>query len=133
MGYPVRGEALISCTTVEDLTGKEGFAVTIDANELAELVDNAADLPFGIVTEGAATGEQATVAAIAGGFEGTLLLKLAASPGTVKLGTTLQITAAGSFAADAGTGSRVVCAQALQSGAANEMIEAIVFRPVALS
>jgi hypothetical protein len=132
MNHIARDNAIVTLTPAADLTGKEGYFVRADSAEKAALIDSATDLPLGVVLEGATTAGKCSVAVAAGGFRGTVRLKLDAAPGTVKTGAWLQTTASGTAKADAGSGSRVLAAQALESGAANELIEAALFKPVLL-
>lgn len=127
-----RDNAILALTPAADQTGKEGYLVDIDATEKAALIDATTDLPFGAILEGASATGKSSIAVAAGGFRGTVRLKLDATPGTVKTGTLLQTTATGTVKADAGSGSRVLIAQALESGNADELIEAILFKPISL-
>jgi hypothetical protein len=127
-----RENAIVALTPAADQTGKEGYLVDVDATEKATLIDATTDVPFGAVLEGATLTGKSSVAVAAGGYRGTVRLKLDAAPGTVKTGTLLQTTATGTVKADAGSGSRVLVAQALESGNANELIEAILFKPISL-
>jgi hypothetical protein len=121
-------------TPNEDQTGKEGYAVKVDgttANK-AVLVTGITNTPFGIIVDGDTTSGKSTVA-VAGSFSGTVAAKLSASPGTVNAGTKLEITANGTLKAS-GTSTARNIAVALESGSANEMIEAaVIFDPVANS
>ena len=56
------------------------------------------------------------------GYDGEVQLKLNASAGTVVAGTLLMLAANGTVKQDAGTGARVVCAQALEAGANSALI-----------
>ena len=132
MNTIAKDNAIITLTPAADQTGKEGYLVEVDANEKASVIDSISDLPFGVILEGAPTTGKSSIAVAAGGFHGTVRLKLDAAPGTVKTGTWLQSTATGTVKADAGAGSRVLIAQALEAGAANELIEAILFKPISL-
>jgi hypothetical protein len=117
-----RSNAIIPITPAADHTGKEGYAVVIVGGEASIVTSNTA-APIGVITEGAPTSGKDSVALIGGGLAGTVKVKLGTSPGTVNLGTYLEIKADGTFKADAGT-SGTVCALALESGAAGELIEA---------
>jgi hypothetical protein len=132
MNTIARENGIVALTPAADQTGKEGYLVDVDSNEKATLIDATTDLPFGVILEGAATTSKSSIATAAGGFKGTVRLKLDATPGTVKTGTLLQTTGTGTVKADAGSGSRVLIAQALESGAANELIEAVLFKPISL-
>lgn len=127
-----RENALIALTPAADQTGKEGYAVELSTGQ-ASVCNATTDLPFGVITDGAATTGKSSVAVCAGGFAGTVRIKLGATPGTVNAGTLLQLNADGTANADAGSGSRVVFAQALESGAADELVEAVLFKPLSLS
>lgn len=133
-GTLTRDNALIPMTPNEDQTGKEGYAVKVDgttANK-AVLVTGITNTPFGIIVDGDTTSGKSTVA-VAGSFSGTVWAKLSASPGTVNAGTKLEITANGTLKAS-GTSTARNIAVALESGSANEMIEAaVIFDPVANS
>jgi hypothetical protein len=132
MNSIARENAVISLIPTADHTGKEGYLVDVDATEKAALIDATTDLPFGVILEGATTSGKSAIAVAAGGFKGTVRVKLGATPGTVKAGVILQTNSDGTVRADAGTGSRVLTAQALESGAAGELIEAILFKPISL-
>jgi len=132
MNSIARENAVIILTPTSDHTGKEGYFVDVDATEKAALIDATTDLPFGVILEGATTAGKSAIAAAAGGFKGTVRVKLGAAPGTVRAGVLLQTNNDGTVRADAGTGARVLTAQALESGAAGELIEAVLFKPISL-
>ncbi len=132
MNAIARENAVLSLTPSADQTGKEGYLVDVDSSEKASLIDATTDLPFGVILEGGSTSGKSAIAVAAGGFKGTVRLKLGATPGTVKTGVLLQTNNDGTVRADAGTGSRVLTAQALESGAAGEFIEAVLFKPISL-
>jgi hypothetical protein len=132
MNSIARENAVITLAPSTDHTGKEGYLVDVDATEKASLIDATADLPFGVILEGATTSGKSAIAVAAGGFKGTVRLKLGTTPGTVKAGVLLQTNNDGTVRADAGTGARVLTAQALESGAAGELIEAVLFKPISL-
>jgi len=133
-GTLTRDNALIPMTPNEDQTGKVGFAVKAsgDANNKAVLCTAITNTPLGIIVDGDTTDGKSTIA-VAGSFSGTVWGALSASPGTVHAGTKLEITTNGSLKAS-GTSTARNIAVALQSGAANELIEvALIFDPVANS
>lgn len=117
-----RANAIIPITPAADHTGKEGYAVKIVSEEAA-IVTAISDAPIGVILEGAATTGKDSVALIGAGLSGTVKVKIGTSPGTVVLGTLLEIKSDGTFKADAGT-EGTVCAMALEPGAAGELIEA---------
>lgn len=132
MNSLVKNRALLAFTPTADQTLKEGYAVKLDSvGSAVLLVSSTIDSPFGVIVEGSPTTGKSSVAVAAGGFSGTLRVKLDASPGTVQAGTLLQTTPTGTFKADTLVGNRMICAQAMEAGAANELIEAVLFKPLA--
>lgn len=128
-----RNNAVVPFTPAADHTGKEGHFVKIAAGEVA-ICDDAADIPFGVILTGAPVSGEDAVAVGAGGFAGTVKVKVTdTSPGTIVAGTMLTLKSDGTVQADSGSGARVQVAQALESGAAEELIEAVVFAPRELS
>lgn len=131
MNSLVKNRALLALTPYADQTLKEGYAVKAQSDGTVAVVSSTTDVPFGVLVDGGATTGKSTVAIAAGGFAGTVRVKLGSSPGTVLMGTNLQVNADGTAKADALTGTRVVFAQAMEAGAANELIEAVLFKPLA--
>jgi hypothetical protein len=125
-----RTNAILPFEAAADLTGQVGRFVVLTAGTVA-LVSSTAHKPFGVLLTDGKAGEIVTVAVGAGGLAGVIRVKLAASVGWP--GTDLQLTADGRVQTDAGSGARIVVAQALESGAADELIEAVLFRPVTLT
>lgn len=128
----VRNELIVPRTPAADHIGKEGYAVKLDGDGKSAIHDSATTAPFGVITEGGKpTGSPATgVDSIALPGAPPIYIKLDATPGTVIDGTKLQVTATGTFKADAGSGARVLCVQALETGSANELIEGRLIEPV---
>jgi hypothetical protein len=122
-----RNVAVIPMTPNEDHTGKEGYAVKVSSGKAA-LVTGDTDTPLGVILDGETTAGKSAVA-VADACAGTVRVKLDATPGTVAIGTYLTITSTGTFKAAVST--KTQCARALESGAANELIEAVLHRPVA--
>lgn len=120
--------ALLALVPTADHSNYEGFFVKLSGGSAA-LVTSASDDVFGVIVDGQPTSGQDSIALSYGGFAGTLHVKLAASPGTVSKGTLLELTATGAVKASTGTAGTIIVAQALESGAANELIEAILVRP----
>jgi hypothetical protein len=125
----VRDKAIITLAPTADHSEKRGFFVLATG----ALPAAATDIPLGCVVDGENTDAVDTVATAA--FGGTVKVKLSASPGTVSVGTYLVLdgTTLGAVKADPGTGSRVRVARALESGVADELIEAYLVEPTALS
>ncbi|MFU8894011.1 MAG: hypothetical protein ACNA8L_10320 [Luteolibacter sp.] len=114
---------------VADWTGQEGKFVETAAGA-DSIVNNAADIPLGVITEGLPTNSAIATPK----FSGTVKVKVTGtSPGTIVRGTYLTVKSDGTVQADAGTGARVRVARALEAGAANELIEAYLLEPTALA
>ncbi len=121
-----REMAVIPMTPNEDQRGKEGYAVKASSGKAA-LVTADTDMALGVILDGENTDGKTTLA-VADACAGTVRVKLDAVPGTVAVGTYLTITATGTFK-QAVTG-KTQCARALEAGAANELIEAALHKPI---
>ena len=123
-----RSSAIIPLTPLADHTGKEGYFILPSG----ALVSSAtATLPLGCITEGFDTYSKNSVALH--NFAGTVKVKLGANPGAVVAGSSLILQADGSTKLDPGTGTaRIRVARALESGAAQELIEAVLVDPAIL-
>ena len=127
-----RENAILPFTPANDLTGKEGQLVQLETNGTISLWSvSSGKRPLGAIVHGTSVDENTSVALCAGGLSGTVKLKLSASVSTS--GQELQIDNLGTVSPDPGTGGRTLVAQALETGVADEMIEAVLFRPVTLS
>ena len=117
-----RPNAIIAVTPSADHSGLEGYAVKFSGGEavLPTAIDDVVD---GVILEGAETTGSDSIALNSGGLAGTVKVKLSSSPGTVAMGTRLEITVGGTWKADAGTAG-TVAAVACESGTADELIEA---------
>lgn len=124
--------AVLPLAANEDHTGKEGYVVKVISGKAALVTNGATDQPLGIILDGASASGKSSVA-VCDACPGTVRVKLDATPGTIAIGTYLVPTNTGTVKADPGTGSRMVFARALESGSANELIEAILFHPIAAS
>lgn len=117
-----RENAIIPITPAADHSGKEGYAVTTNGTTCAIVSSNASSA-FGVIVRGYPTTGKDSVAAFSSGIP--VKVKLAASAGTVVLGTKLKVHTDGTFAAsDLGVGD-VIGAIALEDGANNELIDAV--------
>jgi hypothetical protein len=125
-----RETQIVALTPTADHTGLEGRAVK-NSSGSAALIAGATEIPIGVITEGQPTTRKDAVALM--GFGGTVKVKLDATPGTVVAFSYLVTTATGTAKLDPGTGNRVRFAQALEAGAANELIEARLIEPASLS
>ena len=114
-----RTNAILPFEASADLTGFVGRFVVLFLGKVA-LVSLLPVKPLGILLTDGKAGDRVTVAIGAGGLAGT--------PGTY-----LQLTADGRVIPDAGTGSRTLVAQALETGAIDELIEAVLIAPQSLT
>ncbi len=126
-----RDLALIALNSASDLSGKEGYFIKVagDGVSVTAVTAAATDVPLGVVSAEAAAGANAGIL-IGGAFQGTTRVKLSPTPGAVILGSYLVITADGSVRLDPGSGARVQVARAVESGVANERVEAVLLPPV---
>ena len=125
-----RTNAILPIEAFADLTGHIGRFVVLNGGKAA-LVTSAAQKPFGVLLTDGKAGDRVTVAVGAGGLAGTIRVKLATS--VLVPGVDLQLNASGGVQPDNGTGARVIVAHALEVGGINELIEAVLIRPVALT
>lgn len=128
-----RENAVLAFTPAADQSANEGYFVELSGGEVA-VCNAATDVPFGVILHGDDTNGKSSIAVSAGGFAGTVNVKITdTSPGTIVAGTMLCLKADGTVQADSGSGARVQVAQALEAGAAEELIEAVLIKPVVLS
>lgn len=128
----VHNQAVISLTPTADHSSLEGYFVTASAGSAA-LVTAATDIPLGVILDGEPTTGRDTIA-LNDGFSGIVTVKVTGtSPGTIALGTYLTLKSDGTVQADAGTGARVQVARAMQSGAASELIHAVLIKPTSIA
>lgn len=120
-----RSNAILPFTPAADYTGKEGYFVKVSGSTVT-LCTATTDSPIGVITEGADTTGKVSVAVHGAGLAGTVRVKVTAtSPGTIVLGSPLELAAEdGTVKLGIGAGATVV-ATALESGAAGELIEAV--------
>jgi hypothetical protein len=127
-----RTHAILPFAPDADHSGKKGYFVTLASGE-SSLCDAATDVPFGVILEGAPDGARDSIGVSAGGLCGTVDVKLGAVPGAVVAGSILTLNADATVSLDSGAGDRVQVAQAMEAGAANELIEAVLFKPVEIA
>lgn len=124
-----RAEAIIPATHVADFTGEDGKFVET-ASGVETIVNAVGDIPLGVIAEGLPA--RSTICTP--NFGGVVKVKVTGtSPGTINRGTYLTVKNDGTVQADAGSGTRVRVARALEAGAANELIDAYLIEPVALA
>lgn len=128
-----RQNSIIPFTPAADHTGKRGYFVELSSGSVA-IVNSATDIPIGVITEGLPTTGLDSVA-VPGGLAGTVKVKLSATPGSVVAGSYLVLDGStlGAVKLDPGTGNRTRVARALEAGAANELIEAVLIDPQPLT
>ena len=107
----------MSITPQEDMTGLEGHFV--DANGALTALDAP---PFGVITEVLPNGGDISVAVCAGGFSGTVTVKLAEN---LQRGALVGSSENGQSSAL----STILAAQLLEDGQEGELCEAVIFRP----
>lgn len=120
-----RTNAIFPVTPAADYTGYEGYFVKAAGNTVT-LCTGTTDSPIGVITEGSETTGKCAVAMIGAGLAGTVKVKItASSPGTIVFGSPLELAAEdGTVKLGTGGGATVV-AIAMESGAAGELIEAV--------
>lgn len=123
-----REKQIISLVPTADHTGKEGFAVK-NSSGSAALGAAVTDVPIGVITEGAPTTGRSSIALP--GFAGTVKVKLGATPGSVVAFSKLEMGTNGTANLASATTGRIIFAEALEAGAANELIEARLLQPYA--
>ena len=116
-----------------DYLGKEGYAAAVEPSDGTVILcgDATGDPPFGVIVHGAKAPDKATVAVAAGGLAGTVRVKLLqAVPAAGTLLKLVDGSLGTGFGPDTGSGARIVMAQALEPGAVDELIEAVLFKPI---
>lgn len=120
-----RANAIIPFTPAADYTGCEGYFVKASGSTVT-LCTATTDAPLGVITAEAATTGKVSVAVIGAGLAGTVKVKITAtSPGTIVLGSGLELAAEDGTVKLATGGGATVVATALESGSAGELIEAV--------
>jgi len=128
----VNERAILALTPNADHTDKEGFFIELSSGA-ASIVNSAADLPYGLILDGETTNGKDTIALCAA-FSGIVTVKVTdTAPGTIAAGVIGTVKSDGTVQADAGSGARVQVCQFLEAGVANELVKAVLLRPVALS
>ena len=126
-----RTNQIFAITPDADHSGKEGYFVDIVADETSISADPTV-APFGVILEGDdATAANGRDSVATPGVKGTVPVKITdTDPGAIALGTKLILAAEdGTVKADTGAGARVIVAEAMEAGAAEEKIEARLIEP----
>lgn len=128
----VNEKALVALTPTADQSALEGYFVE-NSSGSAAVCNSAADTPLGVIVDGEDTTGKSTIA-IADAYQGIVTVKVTAtSPGTIGLGVYGTLKADGTVQADAGTGARVQVCRFLETGAAGELVKAVLCKPLALT
>lgn len=120
--------AVESLEAAADHSTKRGYFVELSAGK-ASIVNATTDVPYGLILDGEEAGGQDAIA-ISGGNVGTVRVKVG---GAVAKGALGQLQNDGSVITDAGTGARVLVCKFMEAGAADELVEAIIFLPVVIA
>jgi hypothetical protein len=137
MSKLTRTNAIIPLPSVGDLSAKIGRPVeitVINSVAMAAAWEPGGGSAFGVIVD--ADAEQASIAVMHGGLVGTIKVKLveAVLPGALLYAA--QNNGVIGFA-DRGeetfAGPTYICAQALEAGVEGEMVEAVLFRPEAIT
>lgn len=126
----IKTAAILALAPITDHSGKEGHFVE-PSGAGVEVVNSATDIPLGVILDGEVVGGRDSVA-IPGGFPGTCHVKLGSNPGAVVRGAYGVLNDDGTVKLDPGEGARVRVCRFLESGAADELVEAVLIDPVAI-
>lgn len=123
--------AVVPFAPTADQSASRGFFVEASSGSVA-ICNAATDIPLGVIVDGApaTTGRSAIAISESGAI--AIVKVTGTAPGTIVVGTYLTLKADGTVQADAGSGARMQVARALEAGAANELIAAVLFKPLAL-
>lgn len=128
MSKLTRTNAILPFTPLADLTGKEGYVVLIESDgTIATYSSSGGKQPFGVIVHGTDVDEKTSVAVLSGGLAGTVKVKLAFTVATP--GELLAVRGGGEMITPSHASALFTCAQALETGVAGELIEAVLFRP----
>jgi|ERR1041385_374856 hypothetical protein len=125
----VREQAIIPMTPAETHVGKEGYFVK-NSSGSATLCTAVTDIPIGVILDGEATTGKSSVQ-VCDGAGPTVRVKLGAAATAFAYGT-LHATD-GTVCDDPGSGNRVRVCRFLESGVTDELVEAVLIYPLALS
>ena len=136
MSKLTRDNAILPFHTVYDYSDKIGFPVELQIGSTVNVAlwESGAPAPVGVILGGDA--EQASVALCHGGLSGTVKVKLveAVSPGDLLyLAQNNGVAAFASYTEQNFAGNTFLCAQALEAGVEGELVEAVLFRPEAVT
>lgn len=126
-------EPVLPFTPADDQTLKKGFFVEKSTGSTVAVCNAATDVPIGVIVDGQPTTGKSSIAPCGSGA--IVKVKCAATAGSIVLGSYLVLdgTTYGAVKLDPGTGSRVQVARALETGANDALIDAVLIDPVVLS
>jgi hypothetical protein len=125
-----RGNGVIKATPSADHSTKKGFFVILSSALVATISATAAsDIPHGVIVDGEATTGQDSIALFT--EPQPVKVKLGAAATAMSFGT-LHATD-GTVCDDPGTGARVRVCLFLESGVADELVDAVLIYPTVLS
>jgi hypothetical protein len=129
-----RTNAVLPFESASDFTGLSGRFVVLKTGKISP-VNPTNFKPIGVLLTEGLQGDQVSVAIAAGGLAGTVRVRLSTATTAVVThpGVELQLTDDGRVHPDTGTGARTLVAVALEPGSPGQLIEAALFRPVALT
>jgi hypothetical protein len=123
----VRTDGLLALVPAADHSEKVGYFVEFSSGT-ASVVNATTDKPIGVIVDGETTSGSDTIAL--SNFPGVVKVKLS---GAVTQGDFLTVANDGTVITDAGTGSRIQVARALETGVSGDLVNAILQTPLALS
>lgn len=129
MNTLVKETAVLALQPAADHTGKEGYFVEFSSGQ-ASVSNSATDEVIGVIIDGETTAGRSSIA-LCGAFAGIVKVKL--NNASASQGDFLVLHTDGTVKTDPGTGGRCRVARALEGGAANELINAVLMHPLALS
>lgn len=122
----LRVAAIISLLSAADYSAKKGYLVGHDGTT-ATVSSSATTRAKGVILEASTT--RVTIGLL-GSIEGTVPM---CAGGAISAGDWVQQDSDGQVLTDAGSGSRVIVGQALESGVAGDIIEVAPIAPLPLS
>jgi hypothetical protein len=123
---------LIAVTPTADHTLLRGYFVK-NSSGSAALIAAATDVPLGVIADGQPTTGKDSV--VPSGTGAIAMVKCAATAGSIVPGSRLVLdgTTLGAVKLDPGTGDRVQVGIALESGANNALIPAVMIAPISIA
>ncbi len=124
MSKLTRENAILPFTPAVDLTGNEGYVVQIESDgTISPFLSSSGKQPFGLIVHGTNVDEKTSVVPLSGGLAGTVKVKIASTIDNA--GLLLGVRSGGDLIISTHASALFICAQALETGVAGEMIKAI--------